>query len=567
MRADTLLDPALNDAFTRHRFVLVYGPSATGKSRSTAEVARRLWPRRSVLVPYQQQGALAELINAGIRPETIVWLDDLDRHLDAGVDAGLVRRLLDVSNVQIIATMRASAYETFKPGRLRPIGADVIDLAHQEQFTEWDQEDRERASSLLAGQPGQDDVVAALRHGMGLGGYLSAVPDLIERLEKGMPPPEGVAVVRAVADWFRSGLTRPTPISWIRNLYPSYLPSDDATLLTRFDDGIAWATAPVSGARLLTQPTDGSGLVIHDSVLEYLSTILPPGLPKPTWQAITVELTTHQSLDELTTVGITAYRVHADSATAEHLLRAAAEASHADAANNLAVLLEQSGRAEEAERWYRAAAEASHADAANNLAVLLEQSGRAEEAERWYRAAAEASHADAANNLAVLLQRSGRAEEAERWYRAAAEASHADAANNLAVLLQQSERAEEAERWYRAAERWYRAAAEAGHADAANNLAVLLQRAGRAEEAERWYRAAAEAGHADAANNLAILLQRAGRAEEAERWYRAAAKAGHADAADNLAVLLQRAGRAEEAERSYRAAVERPAMLSLAGGS
>src|SRR5271166_5990979 len=185
------LDPALNDAFTRHRFVLVYGPSATGKSRSTAEVALGLWPRRSVLVPYQQQGALAELINMGIRPETIVWLDDLDRHLNAGVDTGLVRRLLDVSNVQIIATMRASAYETFKPGRLRPTGADVIDLAHQVQFTEWDQEDREQASSLLASQPGQADVVAALRHGMGLGGYLSAVPDLIERLEKGMPPPEG----------------------------------------------------------------------------------------------------------------------------------------------------------------------------------------------------------------------------------------------------------------------------------------------------------------------------------------------------------------------------------------
>lgn len=148
-----LLDPALNDAFTRHRFVLVYGPSAAGKSRSTAQVARLLWPRRSVLIPYQQQGALSELINAGIKPQTIVWLDDLDRHLDAGVDAGLVRRLLDVSNVQIIATMRASAYEAFKPGRLRPIGADVIELAHQEQFTEWDQEDRERASSLLAANP------------------------------------------------------------------------------------------------------------------------------------------------------------------------------------------------------------------------------------------------------------------------------------------------------------------------------------------------------------------------------------------------------------------------------
>src|ERR1019366_10402039 len=57
------LDPSLEDALTKHRFVLVHGPSAAGKSRSTAEVARRLWPRRPVLVPYQQQGALAELID------------------------------------------------------------------------------------------------------------------------------------------------------------------------------------------------------------------------------------------------------------------------------------------------------------------------------------------------------------------------------------------------------------------------------------------------------------------------------------------------------------------------
>ena len=422
-------------------------------------------------------------------------------------------------------------------------------------------------------------MVAALQRGTGLGGYLSAVPDLIERLEKGTPPPEGVAVVRAAADWYRSGLTRPAPTSWVRSLYLTYLPGDDITLLTRFDAGIAWATEPVSGARLLTQPTDGSGLAVHDSVLEYLSATVPAGLPKPTWRAIAVELTSRQSLDELTTVGITAYRTHADSATAEHLLHLAADTGHAEAANNLGVLLEQSGRAEEAERWYRAAADTGHAEAANNLGVLLERSGRAEEAERWYRAAADTGHAEAANNLGVLLERSGRAEEAERWYRAAADTGHAEAANNLGVLLERSGRAEEAERWYRAAadtghaeaannlgvllersgraeeaERWYRAAADTGHAEAANNLGVLLEQSGRAEEAERWYRAAADTGHAEAANNLGVLLEQSGRAEEAERWYRAAADTGHAEAANNLGVLLERSRRAEEAERWYRAA-------------
>jgi TPR repeat protein len=436
------LDPALADAFAKHRFVLVHGPSAAGKSRSSAEVARGLWPRRLALVPYQQPGALADVMDAGIRPQTIVWLDDLDRHLDAGVDVGLMRRLLEVSGVRVIATMRASAYETLKPGQLRPPGADVIDLAHLVRFTEWDQEDRDHASSLLAGQPGQSDVVAALNRGTGLAGYLSAVPDLIERLEDGDPPAEGVAVVRVVADWYRSGLTRPVPISWARDLYPVYLPSDDVTLVTRFDDGIAWAASPVSGARLLTQPTDGSGLLIHDSVLEHLVRTLPPGLPEPTWRAVTAELTIHQNLDELTAVGVTAYRVHDDLVIAERLLRRAAEAGRPDAANNLGLLLQESGRLPEAEHWYQAAAEAGHQDAANNLGVLLQQSGRLPEAEHWYQAAAEAGHQDAANNLGVLLQQSGRLPEAERWYQAAADGGHAYAANSLQALHRQSRRIE-----------------------------------------------------------------------------------------------------------------------------
>ena len=541
------LDPALEAALSRHRFVLVHGPSATGKSRSTAETARRLWPRWRVLVPYQQQGGLAELVDAGIAVGTVVWLDDLDRHMDAGVDAGLIRRLLDLEDVKVVATMRAAAYEAIKPGRLRAAGSEVVGLAHLERFTEWDEEDRDRASTMLISEPDQADVVAALRRGMGLGGYLAAVPDLIERLEEGTPPPEGVAVVRITADWYRSGLTRPAPLPWARALYPEYLPADDISLLARFDDGIAWATSPVSGARLLRQPTDGSGLAIHDSVLEYLSATWPPGLPGPTWQALIAELTASQSFDELTTVGITAYRVHNNPNIAEHLLNSAAGAGQADAANNLGVLLERSGRAEEAEQWYRTAAGAGQADAANNLGVLLERSGRAEEAEQWYRTAAGAGQADAANNLGVLLERSGRAEEAEQWYRTAAGAGHADAANNLGVLLERSGRAEEAEQWYRTA-------AGAGQADAANNLGVLLERSGRAEEAEQWYRTAAGAGQADAANNLGVLLERSGRAEEAEQWYRTAAGAGHADAANNLGVLLERSGRAEEAEQWYRTA-------------
>jgi tetratricopeptide (TPR) repeat protein len=432
-----------------------------------------------------------------------VWLDDLDRYLNAGVDAGLLGRLLSVNGVQIIATMRASAYETFKPGRLRSAGTDVIDLAHREHFTEWDQKDRDQASSFLARQPGQADVVAALQHGMGLGDYLSAVPDLIEQLEQGTPPPHGVAVVRAVADWYRSGLARPAPVSWVRNLYPVYLPDDDVTLLTRFDDGVAWAASPVSGARLVTQPTDGRGLVIHDAVLEHLSSTLPPGLPEAAWRAITDELTTHQSFEELTIVGITAYRVHADSATAERILQMAAEAGHADAAYNLGFLLQQSGQSQEAERCYRVAAEAGHADAANSLGLLLQQSGWAEEAERWYRAASKAGHADAAYNLGLLLEESGwvkgrdRSAEALTCFEQAASNGHVEAAYAAGRIHEAHGNADQARSNYQIA-------ATKDHCDAAYRLGMLLHETDL-EQALAWLDKADDAGHPEVGNVARLL--------------------------------------------------------------
>ena len=55
-----------------------------------------------------------------------------------------------------------------------------------------------------------------------------------------------------------------------------------------------------------------------------------------------------------------------------------------------------------------------------NLAPLLQQTDRGEEAETWYRQAAEAGHLDAMGKLGALLQQTGRTEEAGKWRREAA---------------------------------------------------------------------------------------------------------------------------------------------------
>jgi hypothetical protein len=283
--------------------------------------------------------------------------------------------------------------------------------------------------------------VAALTKDMGLGEYLSAGPDLIERLEAGTPPAEGVALVHAAGDWYRAGMTRPIPESVLRQMYPIYLPDNDRRLLDRYPQGLDWACELVSGAQLLCQRTDGSGVSVHDYVLDHLSA-QPPGLPDPTWDILATALAT--SPEDLRTIGNTAAISHQDPATAERFLTPAAQQGHPPAMRSLGYLLAGRGEGVEAERWYRAAAAAGDTGAMFNLGILLAGRGEGVEAERWYRAAAAAGNTDAMFNLGNLLAGRGEGVEAERWYRAAAAAGHTGAMGHLALLLQQRGEVEEA---------------------------------------------------------------------------------------------------------------------------
>ena len=103
----------------------------------------------------------------------------------------------------------------------------------------------------------------------------------------GTPPPEGVAVVLAAFDWYRAGLLRPAPVELsLKPIQRATCPATTPTLVSRFDAGLAWASTSVSGARLLTHRTDGSGVTVHDYVLDYLSEVLPIRLSPASWDAI-----------------------------------------------------------------------------------------------------------------------------------------------------------------------------------------------------------------------------------------------------------------------------------------
>lgn len=300
-----------------------------------------------------------------------------------------------------------------------------------------------------------------------------------------------------------------------------------------------------------------------------------------------------------------------DSAPLKDLLRFFENRDHQELAgslNNLAVLLQTTGRYDEAEPLYREALEIGRkalpagpniAKGLINLGLLLKTTGRYGEAEPLYREALEIGRKALStgqpeivianlNNLGNLLATTGRYGEAEPLLREGLEVTSkflpesqldiATGLNNLAVLFETTGRYRDAEPLYREVLEILRKAMPAGHptiATGLNNLAVLLERTERYREAESLYREALEikrktlpAGHPEIAislSNLASPLKATGRFDEAEPLYREAVEilrlvlpADHPDIAtsiNNLAGVVESTDRSSEAERLYREAL------------
>jgi uncharacterized protein len=618
-QCDAEFDMACDESVTEgRRLVLVVGDSAAGKSRSAAEAVHRhptLGARRLV-VPLLD-GGLARLLEAVSLDGTLVWLDDLDKHIARGLDTATCRRLLDHYDVVVIATIRAS--------ELQARGGDLKDPVW-ELLNDTDRVRRIDVEAALSGTEVADaherfsdrGLLEALDQGVGLGEWLVAGPRLEQKLQGATGPRK--ALLHTVLAWYRTGLKQPLPEADMRRLWLTNLDPDLRELLEQkpvsdredmFRDACAWArepviTRPLHEHALLTEQRDG--YVANDYVVDQVvkRSDRPP-VPHPVWRLATdVALESFAAGNDvrLWNVGVAAYGENAPH-FAIQAMRAFASADDPTAMFNLGVLLQQRGDPEamaEAESWWRRAAHLDQPNAMFNLGVLLQQRGDPEavaEAEILYRHAADHNQPNAMVNLGLLLQQGGEAEamaEAESLYRRAAQHDHTDAMFNLGALLQQRgdpEALSEAQTWYRRAaqhddpdamvglgllledlgtshalteaESWYRRAAQHDDPDAMVALGLLLEDQGSSHavtEAESWYRRAAQQDQPDAMVNLGILLQQRGGADasaEAESWYRRAAQHNDADAMYNLGVLLQQRGGRDalaDAETWYRRAAE-----------
>jgi thioredoxin-like negative regulator of GroEL len=598
---DADLRTAITVAAEQGGLVLLVGGSSVGKTRAMFEAVRAVLPEWWLLHPADTQ-AVAELA-ADPPPRMVVWLDELQRYLDAGggPPVGVVRALVGAGTV-LVATIWPHEYTTRTaarvPGRPDPFANDreVLGLARVIDVPDTFSPTERRSAEDLA------DTDRRIRMALdspdaGFTQVLAAGPELVRRWETA-PDPYGRAVITAALDARRVGATAPVSREFLEAAAAGYLTTrEQATApATWLDRALDYATGPLHGATAVLSPVAaGMGRISGYTVADYLHqhalrTRRTTPLTDQAWQALVDHHHPHDTLrlaDNAARRGRPAHALalyqHAantgnESAAirlvqllAEHgrvdELRARADAGDEYAADWLADLLTEQGRIDEALSMLRARADTGDSSAARRLADLLAKQGHVDE----LRARADPGDGFTVHRLADLLIKHGHIEEALTLLRTRADIGRADAAERLADLLAKHGHVDEALSMLRAeadaGSRYsapvrladlltkqgrideLRARADAGDRYATERLADLLTEQGRVDE----LRARADAGDEYAAGRLADLLTEQGRIDEALSVLRARADAGNEYAAKRLAHLLAEQGRVDELQAEVHA--------------
>jgi predicted component of type VI protein secretion system len=554
-------------AKNRGGFVLLVGGSSVGKTRCAAEAVKALLPDWWLVHPAgpAQVAALA----AAPPPQTVVWLDELQRYLDGepGLTGAVMRALLNAPHpVMIIGTLwpdRYAAYTALPAGGADPHTREreVLDLAAVIRVDpEFSVPEQDRARAAAARDPRLRIALNAA--GYGLTQTLAAAPQLVVRWEDARTAePYAWAVLTAALDAARLGARTPLPAGFLRAAAPGYCTSAQQAEAPEnwFEQALAYATGKLHGAAAALAPAGaGMGRIAGYTAADYLlqhatreRRYARP--PASTWDALLSDIRDPADAARLAAsaanrllycYAIPLYRHATDAGepTAEYLaellagrgdlqeLRARADAGDESAAEQLAQLLANHGDLEE----LRARTDAGDAYAAWQLADLLARRGDLQE----LRARADAGDKQATGPLADLLADRGDLEE----LRARADVGDERAAVRLAQLLADRGDLEEAIQILRAP-------ADAGNGLAAglarllaSELADLLADRGDLDGAVQLLRPPADAGDEHAARQLARLLADRGDLEE----LRARADVGDEHAAGRLARLLADRGDLEE---------------------
>jgi predicted negative regulator of RcsB-dependent stress response len=420
---DEMIRRFLSQPGPPYPFVIVWGTTKSGKSRTLAEALRAMFSSDTVVVLPRDGQALASLARLDVaalvdhRP-AVVLLDDLNP-ADLGA---LTPEVLDSIRgwAVIAATMTAK-----RRADALNIGGGVGTVARAALAVAARSGEYELASGPPTGE--EKDEAERLYPQVLFNGSIAetlvGARDLIARYRAGQnSDAAGCAVVRAAIDARRAGIARPVTEAELGRLFPSYLAAVSVgapPTAEQFADGIRWAEQPVASQVALLRPTsrvvgERAWVVFDHAVTADDSPHGGRPIPAATWN----ELIDVIPPEDCLSVGITAASHFQLEASVTALRKATASSRPDDvplAAISLAQLLIPLGRYDEAREAFQIAVDSQHPYiapvAAAPLGLILEQQGKEDEACEAYQLAVTSTQTDIAAhaglNLGKLLQKRG----------------------------------------------------------------------------------------------------------------------------------------------------------------
>jgi tetratricopeptide (TPR) repeat protein len=591
------IDDLLDDLLERRRFALLVGESKAGKSRTGFEALRRRLPESRLIVPFESNRPLAELVrDPPFRPgpdPPVLWLDELDRYL--GDAAGFERELLGWlqrgdSDMVVVATIDATRWAALHDtaGEIGRAARRILQVA------------REGAEIRVATRLSATERAAAERLypeedlGGGIGAPLVLAAELEHQYDFGVvAAPAGWALVQAAVDWRRTGITRPVPEPELRELSRHYLRAlgGDPAADEAHARGLAWACRPLApGIALLRTVSERAPRLFRaaDHLVSHVDQGVlgaAPEVPDDTWDYVLDRVTA----EEAVRVGFTGL-TRGDRRAAAAAWSQAGASGHPHAAPwatlNLGLLAKRQGNLDAARTAFEQASASGHPDAAPwatlNLGLLAKRQGDLEGAREAFERASASQHPDtgpwATLNLGLVGKQHGDPEGGREAPEAAEVTPQPAAAVDAGVLSTRAEAAPEtavdaanllAEQGdLDGARRACEQVTASGNPDqaprAAVNLGVLLAEQGDLEGARVAFQQAADSSHPDqaprAAVNLGVLLAEQGDLEGARVAFQQAADSSHPDQAPwailGLGILLTRLGDLRRARRAYQHVVD-----------
>ena len=264
----------------RGGFVLLVGGSSVGKTRCAFEAVRALLPDWWLVHP-AEPGEVAALAAAPV-PQTVVWLDELQRYLDGehGLTGGVVRALLNAPHpAVIIGTLWPDRYITYTAVPA-VYGADpyarereVLDLAAVTRISPaFSPAEQDRARAAAARDPRLRIALDAA--GYGLTQTLAAAPQLVARWEDAQTAsPYAWAVLTAALDVVRLGAHAPLTVDLLRAAAPGYWTSQQRAEApgSWFEQALAYATCKLHGTVAALSPVGADiGRVAGYTAADYL---------------------------------------------------------------------------------------------------------------------------------------------------------------------------------------------------------------------------------------------------------------------------------------------------------